>query len=158
MSDNLFFQTQYKLDKAYYLECFEQSMPSQQTWRDYRKAIILAGVGALLILLTDVLPYAAWFLFILGIVEALSVKYKKIWWITRQMWSQAANNIVHLTVDHRGFTTTLTGVKQHIAWKDIKTIKSTSKGWVLITAKGKQYLSAQCLSEDVKSVLEERAE
>ncbi|MDO6427168.1 YcxB family protein [Thalassotalea sp. 1_MG-2023] len=157
MSDNLFFQTQYKLDKAYYTECFEQSSQQEQGWQKYRKAMMLSGIGAILILLTDILPYAAWFLFILGVVEALSVKYKKPWWITRQMWSQAANNTVHLTVDHRGFTTTLTGVKQHTAWQDINNIKMTEKGWVLETDKGKQYLSSQSLSPEVSTVLAEKA-
>lgn len=153
MSDNFFYQTKYKLDKAYYRECFEQSSPSAATVKDYYKAIALTSVGALLVVATDINPYASWFIFILGLVEALGVKYKKPWWVTRQMLSRAANNTVELTIDKHGFTTTLTGQKQHISWSSLQDIKQTPKGWILITEKGRQYLSGQHLSADVCNYL-----
>lgn len=157
MSDKYLFQTTYTLDKAYYIECFEQSMPTQITLHDYRKAIVLCFVGMILVLFTDLLPYAAWFIFVLGIVEALSVRYRKPWWITRQMFSRAANSTVSLTIDNHGFTTTLIGIKRHTEWREIDKIERTEKGWLLISSKGKQYICDQHLSREASALLETKS-
>lgn len=157
MSDKFFYQTTYKLDKPYYRECFDQSTKAQAELKDYYKAIGISTVGGLLVLLTDLNPYAAWFLFVLGLIEALSVRFKKPWWVTRQMLSRAANHTVQLTIDKHGFTTTLMGEKQHIDWRDIQQLKQTEKGWLIFTGKGKHYISQLVLSDDTSVYLNKKS-
>jgi len=157
MSDKFFYQTTYTLDKAYYRECFEQSSKARADLKDYYKAIGLSAVGGLLVIFTDVNPYAAWFLFVLGVIEALSVRFKKPWWVTRQMLSRAANHNVQLTIDKHGFTTTLMGEKQHIGWHDIQQLCQTEKGWLLHTSKGKHYISQLVLSDDASGYLNKKS-
>lgn len=157
MSDKFFYQTTYTLDKTYYQECFDQSSKIRADLQDYYKAIALCAVGGLLVLFTELNPYAAWFLFVLGIIEALSVRFKKPWWVARQMLSRAANHNVQLTIDKHGFTTTLMGEKQHISWHDIVDLTHTEKGWLLSTKKGKSYISQGVLSEDASCYLNKKA-
>ena len=92
------YQTRFTLDKDYYAECYDASMPEKTTWQAYQKSIVLTLVGAVLVVATDLSPYAAWFVFGLGIVEALGTYYHRPWWLARQMLSRAANNDAELTI------------------------------------------------------------
>lgn len=63
--------------------------------------------------------YIAWFLLCLSGVELLSIRYKRAWWITRQMVSGAAGSKVGLRIDDEGIFTKSPHHQQSILWKDI---------------------------------------
>jgi hypothetical protein len=72
----------YKLDKAHFQECFEQSAPPVDK-KDYLKATILGGLGIALFFVEAEHYYIPFFIFCLAVVELLSVKYRQTWWVWR---------------------------------------------------------------------------
>jgi len=157
MKTTFSYSTTFVLDRNYYTECFEQSVIMEHALRRYAKAIFFSFFGALLVLFTEVNEYAAWFVFALGILEALSVRYQKPWWVTRQMFSRASKSEVKLAIDDTGISTDSFYQKSSYAWSDFSTITSTDKGWLLVHAQGKNYISNQFLSNEAKSFIREQS-
>lgn len=150
MTQEFNYSTSFVLDKKYYRECFEQSVSEVHSWRSYAKAIFFVVFGALLVIFTPISSYVAWFVFGLGIVEALSVYYQKPWWVTRQMLSKAANGKVTLTIDEKSISSHSHYVDDVILWGDVKTLEQTPQGWLVYHNKGKNYLSQGFLNEEVE--------
>ena len=138
----------FKLDKAHFQECFEQSAPPVQT-RDYRKAAILGGIGIALIFIEAEHYYVPFFLLGLASVEVFSIKYRQTWWVWRQLMSKAANGQVKLTVDEKGITTESAEVNTQILWNDVSAIEKTEKGLLLRQQGGANYLSNNALGEEI---------
>jgi len=157
MSDNFSYSVKFTLDKPYYTECFEQSVVVDNSYRAYAKAIFFTVFGGALVLFTEINPYAAWFVFALGIVEALSVYYQKPWWVLRQMLSKAAKSEVQLTIDDKGIFSHSFYIDDAIAWHDIKQLSQTDLGWLIQHTKGKNYLSQRFLTEQVNEFLHEKS-
>ena len=147
MNSEYSYTTQYTLDKSHFSECFDESVTTDTSIRAYRKAIIFTLIGVLL-LLTGINAYASWFLIALGVLEALNIRYKKPWWLLRQMMSKAANNEVTLTIDTKGISNDSFYVKGTILWQDIVAIKETEQGFLLNQAKSVSYLSKRSLYEE----------
>lgn len=139
------FTCQYKLDKDYFIECYEQSVTSKGPLRSYFKAclFLLFGIG---MLLTQLNAYASWFLIGLGILEALSVKFKKSWWLMRQMLSKAANSDVKLTINEQEIKIQSYYVNKELPWNEINQITETPKGFLIYHDKNLHYLSNKHLS------------
>lgn len=146
MNQQYSYTTQYTLDKSHFSECYDESVVVDKTIRAYRKAIIFSIVGIAL-LLTNINGYASWFIIALGALEALSVYFRKPWWLMRQMMSKAANNEVTLTIDESGITNDSFYVQGTILWQDINSITSTEQGFLIKHAKGTSYLSKRSLDE-----------
>jgi hypothetical protein len=157
MTSKFSYSTTFKLDKGYFTECFEQSVNVEHTWQTYFKAIFFSVFGGLLVIFTPINPYVAWFLFGIGIVEALSVYYQKPWWITRQMLGKASNSEVTLTIDEMGINSHSFYIDDTFLWQDIVTIASTDKGWIFQHSKGKNYISSSFLNDDVQEFLQQKA-
>ena len=138
--------TQYRLDKDHFRECYAQSVITDNSVGVYFKAMLLSVGGVLLVLFTDVNPYAAWFLLLLGALEALSVYYQQAWWVMRQMLSKAANSEVTLTIDEVGITSQSPFAELIIEWQSVKAFTATESGWLVEHAQGKNYLSNSCLT------------
>jgi len=153
MNQPFSFSTTFILDKPYFTECFEQSVNVEHSMKAYSKAIFFVLFGAILVLFTEINAYAAWFIFSLGIVEALSVYYQRPWWVTRQMLSRAAKSEVKLTIDDLAISTDSFYLQSQLNWQDISALKTTQKGWLIVHAKGKNYISNQFLSDEAKSFL-----
>ena len=149
-------QSQFTLDKAHFIECYEASVVIDYSVRAFAKAIFLALFGIVLVLFTDINAYMSWFIFSLGIIEALSVYYQKPWWVMRQMLSKAAQSEVSLKIDAEGIHFSSFYNTQDILWDDIETVTSTTLGRVIHHKNGKHYLSDQNLSMDVQQFLNER--
>ncbi len=147
MNSEYSYTTQYTLDKSHFSECFDESVTIDTSIRAYRKAIIFTLIGVLL-LLTGINAYASWFLIALGVLEALNIRYKKPWWLLRQMMSKAANNEVTLTIDTKGISNDSFYVKGTILWQDIVSIKETEQGFLLNQNKTVSYLSKRSLDEE----------
>ena len=153
MNSTFSYSTTFVLNRQYYSECFEQSVVIEHALRRYAKALFFIVFGALLVLFTEVNEYAAWFVFALGILEAVSIRYQQAWWVARQMLSRAAKSEVKLIVDESGISTESFYQNNQHAWSDFSTITATDKGWLLAHEKGKNYISNQFLSTDAQSYL-----
>lgn len=147
MSDQFSYSNSFILDKAHFNECYSESVLIDHSVSAYSKAIVLTLFGIILVLVTDINPYAAWFVFALGIVEALSVYYQKPWWVTRQMFTKAAKAEVLITINEEGIKTDSFYLKYSVIWDDVTAITATELGWLLIDQKGRNYISNRCLSE-----------
>ncbi|MBA6264150.1 MAG: YcxB family protein [Colwellia sp.] len=146
MSQPFSYSTTYELDKAHFQECFSESVVIVTPINAYKKSIALTIAGMLLVLFTQMNPYAAWFVFALGILEAVSTYYQKPWWVMRQMLSKAAKGNVDLTIDEQGIVSKSFYASLTLLWSDVLFIKKTQLGWLIKHAKGRSYISNKNLS------------
>ncbi|MCG9729832.1 YcxB family protein [Shewanella sp. Isolate13] len=146
MNEQYSYTTQYTLDKSHFSECYDESVVVDTSIRAYRKAIIFTVVGTAL-MLTNINGYASWFIIALGALEAVSVYFRKPWWLMRQMMSKAANNEVTLTIDESGITNDSFYVQGTILWQDVTSITPTEQGFLIKHSKGTSYLSKRSLDE-----------
>ncbi len=138
------FTSHYILDKTYFSECFDESVTIDTSLGAFYKAIGFVLVGTAL-LLTGANAYASLFLVGLGALEALSVKFKKTWWLWRQMMSKAASNEVKLTIDEQGISSKSLYIDSSILWSDISKLTITSKGFLIKNSNGMSYISKRSL-------------
>ena len=153
MNESVSYVSQFTLDKAHFNECHSQSVDSDYSVKAYLKAIILTLFGMVLVLFTEINAYAAWFVFALGILEALSVYYQKPWWVMRQMLGKSAKGEVKLTINEQGISTESYYVNLDILWENITELKPTDKGWLITHTTGKNYISNTCISSDAQQFL-----
>ncbi|WP_076418524.1 hypothetical protein [Colwellia sp. UCD-KL20] len=144
------------LDKAHFNECYSQSVVNDQSLKAYFKAIILSVFGILLVLLSDVNPYAAWFVFALGILEAISIYYRQAWWVMRQLLGKSAKGEVTLIIDDKGIATESFYVKNMVLWDNVLGFKKTPLGWVVSHEMGNNYISDSCLSAQASELFNEQ--
>lgn len=153
MTSSFSYSTTFILDKAHFNECYEQSNTVK---RSFFKAGILMAFGLFILLFTPVNAYAAWFIVALGILEAVSLHYHQPWWVMRQMFSRAAKGEVKLTIDEKGVLSESHYNKSRILWTDLTNLTTTEKGYLLIFAGGKSYLSKSHLSTQAQTYLSEK--
>ncbi|MBA6377695.1 MULTISPECIES: YcxB family protein [unclassified Colwellia] len=146
MSQPFTYSTTYELDKAHFQECFSESVVIVTSISAYKKSIALTVAGMLLVLFTAMNPYAAWFVFALGILEAVSTYYQKPWWVMRQMLSKAAKGNVDLTIDEQGIVSKSFYASLTLLWSDVQLIQNTQLGWLIRHAQGRSYISNKNLS------------
>jgi hypothetical protein len=146
MSQPFSYSTTYELDKAHFQECFSESVVIVTPINAYKKSTVLTIAGMLLVLFTQMNPYAAWFVFALGILEAVSTYYRKPWWVMRQMLSKAAKSNVDLTIDEQGIVSKSFYASLTLLWSDVLCIETTQLGWLIKHAKGRSYISNKNLS------------
>ena len=123
MTQPLDYRTTFILDKSHFNECYEESVQAQTFVRLYGKGLALLVVGAGLVLFSELNPYAAWFVFSLGVLELVSTRYKKSWWVARQMLSKVAKAEVTLKINQNSI---------HISsfYNDNKMLFSTNNQWL----------------------------
>ena len=148
MTDSFSYKTTYLLDKAHFQECFEQSVTKPLTIKDYTKAGVMSLAGLFILLFTAIEPYAAWFLVALGALEAVSLYYRKPWWVLRQLMSRSANSEVTLEINEQSIENNTFYVKSSILWQDITSIEETEEGFLIFHQNNKSYLSRRALSEE----------
>lgn len=149
MSTPFEFKTSFKLDKAHFAECFDESVVGRPMMQKYRNAMILAVVGLLLIFVVGTNQYAAFFVVAVAALEALSVYYKRTWWLWRQMLSKAYNHQVDLIIDEQGITTKSFHVNSKLDFNDVSKLTQSDVGLLLTHSAGVSYISKQCLTPEV---------
>jgi hypothetical protein len=78
----------------------------------------------------------------LGVLEVLHIRYRRAWWLARQMWGASANSEVTLTIDDEGIRTQSSFVQTSLLWIDIEGVIETNLGHLLVDKAGaQQYLS-----------------
>ena len=153
MSTPFSYSFSYILDKSHFSETFDESVVIDNSKTVYFKSIVLALFGLAVLLFTPINAYAAWFIVALGAIEALSIRFKKSWWLARQMISKAANAEITLTIDSEEVCSKSFYVESKIAWADISKVEQTAQGWLLHHAGGKNYISGRCLSEQANEFI-----
>lgn len=143
----------FTLDKAHFTECYNESVSSDYSIKAYFKALFLSFFGMALVLFTDINAYAAWFVFSLGVLEALSVYYQQPWWVLRQMLSKVAKGDVTLIINEIGIYTKSFYVNNSILWQEVFSLKATNKGWLVSHPLGKNYISNRCLSDEAQAFI-----
>lgn len=146
----------YILNREYFTECFDESANTAIGLKTYRQAILLI-IGASIFFVMDIEVYVAWFLLALGGVELLSIRYRRSWWVARQMLSRAAGSKVSIWIDDQGIFTDSTYHQKSILWDDIAEIKSTEKGFIVIHNQGTSYLSKNGLDKVFLDFLAEKS-
>jgi hypothetical protein len=151
------YSTTYTLDKSHFSETFDESITVDNAKTVYFKAIILALLGLAMLLFTQITPYIAWFIIAMGALEVFSIRFKRSWWLTRQLISKAANSELTLTINENGVSSKSFYVESEILWADVRKIEQTDQGWLLYHSAGKSYLSGRCLSEAAKDFISAQA-
>ena len=151
------YSTTYILDKSHFSETFDASITVDNSKSIYLKSFVFGLLGLAILLFTDISPYIAWFIVGMGALEAFSVRFRKPWWLARQMISKAANAELTLTVDEHGVSSKSFYVESKISWADVKSIEQTAQGYLLHHARGKNYISGRCLSEEAQEFISAQA-
>lgn len=139
------YETEYKLDRAHFNECFEQSVPSSNHWMRYSKCLMFVVI-AVALFFAPISRYLVYFFIGLSAVEALSVYFKQSWWVLRQLVGKAANHMVCIQINDNGIHIESEFVEQQILWADITNIKITGKGLLISQQHTTHYISQSCLS------------
>jgi len=142
----------YILNREYFSEYFDESANTTTSFKTYRQAVFFIVVAGLFFVM-DIEAYVVWFLICLTGVELLSIRYKRSWWITRQMISRAAGSKITIRIDDQGIFTKGTYHQQGMLWNDIAEIKSTDKGFLILHSGGTSYLSRNGLNENALALL-----
>ncbi|QHJ13267.1 hypothetical protein FX988_03528 [Paraglaciecola mesophila] len=161
MTTPFHYSTTYILDKSHFIETYDASATSATSAtpiKAYTIAMALGLAGLMLLMFTETDPFVAWFIVALGGLEAFSVRYKKAWWLGRQLISKAANTELKLTVDEEGISSESIHVKNTLLWTDINEVEATDSGWLLHHKGGKNYLSARTLSKEAEAFVVVKAE
>lgn len=148
------YSTTYILDKDYFLESYEQSLPLSNRKQPKYGLILLLVALALFSILKLQNNYVGYFLFALALLEMVAYRYQKAWWVARQRLSRAAGHEVELKIDEQGISTAANGKTRALAWTNISKTVSTDKGVVLVTNKGyRHYLSNAILNDQVREFI-----
>lgn len=143
------YSTVFTLDKAYFIECYEQTALKPKGVAAYKKAIFLLILGVVSWFIAPQYQVLAYFMMALSGIEVCSVIFAKTWWLWRQLLSKAANEQAELTIDEEGVKTHCAHINSTLLWRDINNIESTSAGFILHHDHGRNYLSAKQLNDNV---------
>ncbi|MCQ1060192.1 YcxB family protein [Photobacterium sp. ZSDE20] len=157
MSKDFDFTTEYTLDKAFFAECYDQTSRPAEFPKDYLKGILFLLFGVVLIIF-ELLPssYVGWFFIVLSIIEALSVYFKRTWWLWRQTLSMSSGSKVVFHVDSNGVSYKSGKNTRNIAWSEIDQLQQSDLGFILHMGKQRQYVSKSCLNDEVIAFMVEQ--
>ena len=145
------FSSHFILNREHFSECFDQSalLTSPKKMR-YQFITSLLIFGFLIMMFTDQSVAVGLFFIGLAFVEFFSFKYRKAWWLSRQMWSKNSGNKITLLIDDNGINIDSLYKKQLFTWKEIKEAIDTPEGIMLKLENGTQsYLSKSSLNAEV---------
>ena len=145
------FTTQFTLSREYLAECFDQSLPYGKGAKpNYLFPVLLFAAGAALLQFTEQPKVASYMLIALAILELLHIRFRRAWWLTRQMWGKGAGSEVQLTVDENGIQTQNADTHTVLLWSDIERVIETDLGLILVAKSGgRQYLSKSLFTADL---------
>ena len=151
------FKTQFTLSREYLAECFDQSLPHGKGAKpNYLLPALLLATGSGALMFTEQPKVLGYLLVALGILELLHIRFRRAWWLARQMLGRSANTEVTLTIDDDGITTKSTHTQTALSWSDIERVVETDLGLILVTKSGgQQYLSKSLFpAELVREIVE----
>jgi hypothetical protein len=145
------FSIQFTLSREYLAECFDQSLPhGKNPTPNYLFPGLLFAVGAGLLIYTEQPKGAAIMFIVLAAVELIHIRYRRAWWLTRQMWGKSANSEVTLTIDDEGVQTQSPFAQTVLVWADLERVIETDLGLILVNKSGgQQYMSKALLPAEL---------
>ena len=137
------FSTQFILSRDYLSECFDQSLPYGKSAKpNYLFPAVLFSAGVGLLFFTEQPKVVGSMLTALAVLELFHIRYRRAWWLTRQMWGKSAGSEVNLTIDEDGIQTRSLDTQTSLLWGDIARVIETDLGLILVAhSGGQQYLS-----------------
>jgi YcxB-like protein len=147
------FSTQFTLSREYLAECFDQSLPYGKNARpNYLFPAVLLAAGTGLLFFTEQPKVLGWIPIAMAVLELIHIRFRRAWWLARQMWGRSANSEVKLTIDAEGIQTQNPHTQTSIMWTDIERVIETDLGLILVAKSGgQQYLSKSLLSTELIS-------
>ncbi|MGF1746449.1 YcxB family protein [Vibrio minamisatsumaniensis] len=148
MTKDFDFTTEYTLDKPFFAECYDQTSLPAPFPKPYLKGLFFLVFGVVLLKL-ELLPsgYVGWFFIVLSVIEALSVYFKRSWWLWRQTTSTSFGSKVGFQVDSSGVSYKNGNNSRNITWNEIDQLQQTDLGLIFHMGKQRQYVSQSCLSD-----------
>ena len=152
------FNTQFTLSRDYLVECFDQSLPYGKSAKpNYLFPALLFAAGAGLLLFTEQPKVVACILIALAVLELLHIRFRRAWWLTRQMWGRSADSEVKLSIDIDGIQTQNPYTQTSLLWADVERVIETDLGLILVAKSGgQQYLSKSLFTADLISEIAAR--
>ena len=154
MTQPFSYQTTFILDKSHFSECYDESVPASTIAALNRKGGFLLLIGVLLVMFSELNPYAAWFIFSLGLLEIVSSRYKKAWWVARQMLSKVAKAEVSLQINAESVHISSFYNDNKMKFSDIERITATDQGWLISHNSFRHYISNRCLNASALAFLQ----
>ncbi len=147
------YSTQFKLSRKYLAECFDQSLPhGKNASPNYLFPATLFVAGSALLIFIEQPKIAGFILIALAALELIHIRFRRTWWLTRQMWGRSANSEVRLTIDSDGIQTQNPYSQTSLPWADVERVVETDLGLILVAKSGgQQYLSKSVLSDELIS-------
>lgn len=147
------FSTQFTLSRDYLAECFDQSLPYGKNAKpNYLFPALICGAGMGLLVFTGQPAFVGWMLIALAVLELIHIRYRRAWWLTRQMWGRGDGSEVKLTLNEDGIQTQNGHTQSALLWADIARIIETDLGLILVAdSGGQQYLSKSLFSAELIS-------
>ena len=145
----MLFQSKFVLNREHFEECFDQSLllGGKPTPR-YKLMAFLVFIGSVIILLGHQQKTLGLFIISLSFVEYFSFRYRRAWWLMRQMWSKNSHNTITLTISEQGVKIESLYNNNELLWGEIANRVETPKGIMLLLKNGaKNYLSKSSLNE-----------
>lgn len=142
--------TQFTLSRDYLEECFDQTLPhGKNPQPNYLFPGLLIATAAGLLLFTEEPKVAAGILVALAVLELIHIRYRRAWWITRQLWGRSAGREVKLSIDENGIQTQNSFTQTSLLWADIDRVIETDLGLIMVAKSGgQQYLSKSLFSAE----------
>lgn len=143
------FESEFILNRKHLEECYDQSAVFTKKHTPRYKFIAALLITALLILFFGGTQSSLGYFFIgLTVLEFISFKYRRAWWLMRQVWSRNSGNTIKLIIDDNGIKTQSLYNNNQLLWSDINKINETSKGLMLTLNNGTlHYLSKATLND-----------
>ena len=147
------FNTQFTLSRDYLAECFDQSLPYGKNAKpNFLFPVLMFAIGAGLLFFTEQPMVAGVMLIALAVLELIHIRFRRAWWLARQMWGRSADSEVKLTIDEDGIKTQNSYAQTALLWADIDTVIETDLGLILVAKSGaQQYLSKSLFSTELIS-------
>ena len=145
------FSTQFILSKDYLAECFDQSLPhGKNATPNYLFPALMFAAGVGLLFFTEQPKALGSVLLALAVLELIHIRFRRAWWLTRQMLGKSANIEVTLTIDADEIQTQSTFTQTTLLWTDVERVIETDLGLILVAKSGgQQYLSKSLFSAEL---------
>ena len=142
------FTTQFNLSRDYLSECFDQSLPYGKNAKpNYVLPITLLIAGASLLFFSSQPKLISAMLVALATLELFHIRYRRAWWLARQMLSRSADSKVTLTLCDTEIRTNSPYAQTTLLWVDVDHVIETDLGLILVAKSGsQQYLSKSLFS------------
>jgi hypothetical protein len=147
------YNTQFTLSRDYLAECFDQSLPYGKNAKPkflFSASLLALGAGALVF--TEQPKFVGIILIALAVLELIHIRFRRAWWLTRQMWGESSDSEVKLTIDENGIRTQNPYTQTTLLWADVESLIETDLGLIFVAKYGgQQYLSKSLFSVELIS-------